>query len=118
MTIYIPAPGDIVEVEMDLPEDVRNEGTAPFLVISSKIVNENSHMAILCPIYSIEDVNEYLTDFEKERTIKVEMDNCLAYIVATRPISYDFLARDCGFVRKLNDDAYVIAQDNVQDLLF
>ena len=94
---YIPKQGDIVFLNFNPTKGHEQAGSRPAVVISTDIFNQNTKMAILCPITS--NTKEFPTYYKLEDTNKIHGSVLCEHI---RSIDYEI--RDLKFVEKLSDN--------------
>ena len=94
---YIPKQGDIVFLNFNPTKGHEQAGSRPAVVISTDIFNQNTKMAILCPITS--NTKEFPTHYKLKDTNKIHGSVLCEHI---RSIDYEI--RDLKFVEKLSDN--------------
>ena len=94
---YIPKQGDIVFLNFNPTKGHEQAGSRHAVVISTDIFNQNTKMAILCPITS--NTKEFPTHYKLEDTHKIHGSVLCEHI---RSIDYEI--RDLKFVEKLSDN--------------
>ncbi len=97
---YIPKQGDVVFLDFNPTKGHEQTGIAPAVIISTNIFNQNTKMAILCPITS--NNKEFPTHYPLEDTKKVHGSVLCEHI---RSIDYEI--RNLKFVEKLSDNDLV-----------
>ena len=93
---YIPKQGDIVYIDFSPIKGHEQAGYRPGIVISNNIFNENTNMAIICPITS--NSKEFPTHYVLKDTKFVYGAVLCEHI---RSIDYD--KRNMRFVEKASD---------------
>ena len=97
---YIPKQGDIVFLDFNPTKGHEQTGVRPAVVISTNIFNQNTKMAILCPVTS--NNKEFPTQYPLEGRKKVHGSVLCQHI---RSIDYEI--RNLKFVEKLSDNDLV-----------
>ncbi len=95
---YVPERGDIVWLNFDPQLGDEQSGRRPALVISPKIYNEKTGLALFCPITS--QVKNY--PFEVSLPANLEIDGV---ILADQIKNLDWKIRNAEFISKLPDIA-------------
>lgn len=95
---YVPERGDIVWLNFDPQLGHEQSGRRPALVISPKIYNEKTGLALFCPITS--QVKNY--PFEVNLPANLEIDGV---ILADQIKNLDWKIRNAEFISKLPDIA-------------
>lgn len=94
---YIPKQGDIVYLDLNPTKGHEQFGNGPAIVISNNIFNNNTKMAIVCPITS--NIKEFPTHYLLEDTKKIKGSVLCEHI---RSIDYD--VRKLQFIEKASDN--------------
>ncbi len=81
---YIPREKDIVSIDLSPSKGHEQNGSRPALVISSKVFNSFTHMALVCPISS--NTKEFPTHYLLTETNSVKGSVLCEHI---RSIDYD-----------------------------
>lgn len=97
---YIPSQGDIVLLDFDHTKGHEQKGFRPAIVISNNAFNQNTKLAIVCPITSNE--KEFPTHYLLEDSKKVHGSVLCEHI---RSIDYD--SRNLKFVEKTSDNDFL-----------
>ena len=93
---YIPQQGDIVLLDFNPTKGHDQKGYRPAIIVSNNIFNQNTKMAIVCPITSTE--KDFPTHYVLKGTQKVK-----GSVLCEHIRSIDFETRKIKFVEKLND---------------
>lgn len=97
---YIPKQGDIVFLDFNPTKGHEQKGIRPAVIVSNNVFNENTKMAMVCPITSNE--KEFPTHYNLEDTKKVHGSVLCEHI---RSIDYEI--RNLKFVEKLSDNDFI-----------
>lgn len=97
---YIPSHGDIVLLDFNNTKGHEQKGFRPAVVISNNVFNQNTKLAIVCPITSNE--KEFPTHYLLEDSKKVHGSVLCEHI---RSIDYD--SRNLKFVEKTSDNDFL-----------
>ena len=106
MVKYIPHERDIVYIDLSPIKGHEQEGKRPALVISSKLFNQFTNMALLCPISN--NNKSFPTHYELERTKKVK-----GSVLCEHLRSIDYNERNIEFIERCSQEEY----ENVTDLI-
>ena len=94
---YIPNQGDIVYLDFNPIKGHEQKGKRPAIVISSNVFNNNTKMAIVCPITSNEKY--FPTHYLLEDTKKI-----FGSVLCEHIRSIDFGIRNIKFIEKASDN--------------
>lgn len=94
---YIPKQGDIVLLDFNTIKGHEQKGYRPAIVVSKNIFNDNTNMAIVCPIST--NTKEFPTHYNLEDSIKVKGSVFCEHIR-----SVDFENRNLKFVEKASEN--------------
>jgi mRNA interferase MazF len=97
MKTYVPQKGDFIAVTFDPQSGHEQKGRRPALVVSNTLFNEQTGLAIVCP----------LTTTNRRYPFHVEVtDNphINGFIMVEQVKSIDFHARKIKFIGKASDD--------------
>ncbi len=97
---YIPEQGDIVYLNLEPTKGHEQSVIRPAVVISNNVFNENTKMAIVCPITSND--KEFPTHYKLEDTTKIQGSVLCEHI---RSIDYEY--RKLKFIEKLSNNDYI-----------
>ena len=97
---YIPKQGDVVFLNFNTIKGHEQSGFRPAVVISNNVFNQNTKMAIVCPITSND--KEFPTHYKLEDTKTVHGSVLCEHI---RSIDYEI--REMKFVEKLTDNDFI-----------
>ncbi len=93
MAAYIPAKGHFVILSFDPQSGHEQKGRRPALVISNRLFNKHTGLAIVCPITN--------TNRRIPFHIRIPPESSLTgYIMAEQVKSVDFVSRRIKFVEK------------------
>ena len=94
---YVPKQGDIVYLDLNPIKGHEQAGKRPAIVISSDVFNENTKMAIVCPITSN---NKYFpTHYLLEDSVKIK-----GSVLCEHIRSIDYENRNVTFVEKASNN--------------
>ena len=93
---YIPKQGDIVLLDFNPTKGHEQKGYRPAIIVSNNVFNQNTKMAIVCPITSNE--KDFPTHYVLKSAQKVK-----GSVLCEHIRSIDFETRKIKFVEKLND---------------
>lgn len=101
MAIYVPQKGDLIALTFDPQSGHEQKGRRPVLVISNYLFNENTGLAIVCPITT--------TNRQIPFHLAVPSSSKLTgYVMVDQIKSVDFRARKAKFIetapKELLDD--------------
>lgn len=97
---YVPKQGDIVYLDLNPIKGHEQAGKRPAIVISSDVFNENTKMAIVCPITSN---NKYFpTHYLLEDSVKIK-----GSVLCEHIRSIDYENRNVTFVEKSSSNDLV-----------
>lgn len=108
--VYVPDSGDIVWLSFNPQTGHEQAGRRPALVISPKLYNEKTHLAIFCPITS--QVKGY--PFEVKIPDGLEIDGV---ILADQIKNLDWKKRKAKFICKLPKSAFIETLSKINALL-
>lgn len=94
---YIPKQGDVVFLDFNPTVGHEQKGLRPAVVISTKIFNLNTKMAIVCPITSND--KEFPTHYKLEDTKKI-----YGSVLCEHIRSIDYEIRNLKFVEHLSEN--------------
>ena len=97
---YIPKQGDVVFLNFNPIKGHEQSGFRPAVVISNNVFNQNTKMAIVCPITSND--KDFPTHYKLENTKIVHGSVLCEHI---RSIDYEI--REIKFVEKLTDNDFI-----------
>ena len=97
---YIPKQGDIVFLDFKATKGHEQTGYRPAIVISNNVFNENTKMAIVCPITSNDKY--FPTHYILEDTRKVH-----GSVLCEHIRSIDYEKRKLRFVEKASDNDFL-----------
>ena len=93
--VYIPKRGDLVWINFSPQKGREQANKRPAVVISPKIYNEKTGLALMCPITS--QIKGYPFEFIlKEKKIK-------GAVLCDHIKNLDYKAREVSFIQKLKD---------------
>lgn len=95
---YIPEKGDIVEVNFDPQRGREQAGKRPAVIISPKIYNAKTGLAIMCPITSQKKGYPFEVDLS-------ETQNCKGVILADHVKNLDWKCRHAKLIEKISVSA-------------
>ena len=101
MAIYVPQKGDLIALTFDPESGHEQKGRRPALVISNYLFNENTGLAIVCPItHTNRQIPFHLTVPSSSKLT--------GYVMVDQIKSVDFRARKAKFIetapKELLDD--------------
>ncbi len=94
---YVPKQGDIVYIDLNPTKGHEQKGKRPAIIISNNIFNENTKMAIVCPITS--NIKEFPTHYILQNSTKVKGAVLCEHI---RSVGYE--VRKLEFIEKTSDE--------------
>jgi mRNA interferase MazF len=94
---YKPKQGDIIYLDFNPTKGHEQKGKRPAIVVSINVFNENTNMAIVCPITS--NMQEYPTHYLLEDTKKIK-----GKVLCEHIRSIDFKERNISFVEKASEN--------------
>ena len=94
---YVPKQGDIVYIDFSPVKGHEQSGYRPGIVISNNVFNNNTKMAIICPITS--NIKDFPTHYILEDTKYV-----FGAVLCEHVRSIDFEKRNMKFVEKASDN--------------
>ena len=97
---YIPKQGDVVFLDFNPIKGHEQKDFRPAIVISNNIFNQNTKMAIVCPITSNE--KEFPTHYKLEDT-----KNIHGSVLCEHIRSIDYEIRNLKFVEKLSENDFL-----------
>lgn len=107
--LYIPERGDLVWVDFNPQRGHEQAHKRPALVLSPKLYNEKSGLALLCP----------LTTHAKGYPFEVALDTGKVggVILSDQVRSLDWHARHVTFIQKLKPETLIEVQERIVQLL-
>lgn len=106
---YIPDRGDIVWLNFTPQAGHEQQGTRPALIISPKIYNKKTNLALCCPITS----SEKGYPFE----VKVKGKKIEGVILSDHLKNLDWKARKAKFIEKVSSSALEDCLDKISALI-
>ncbi len=97
---YIPKQGDVVFLDFNPTKGHEQSGFRPAVIISNNIFNENTKMAIVCPITS--NTKEFPTHYNLEDTKDVH-----GSVLCEHVRSIDCEMRNLKFVERLSNNDFL-----------
>ncbi|MFP4085007.1 MAG: type II toxin-antitoxin system PemK/MazF family toxin [Desulfonatronovibrio sp.] len=97
MASYIPDQGDIIAITFDPQSGHEQKGRRPVLVVSKKLFNESTGLAIVCPITNT--VREFPFHVPMPKDSKLT-----GFIMVEQVKSVDFRARHAKRIERHNYD--------------
>lgn len=97
---YIPKQGDIVFLDFNSTKGHEQKGFRPAVIISNNAFNDNTKMAIVCPITS--NNKEFPTHYILEDTKKIQ-----GSVLCEHIRSIDYEVRNLKFIEKLSDNDFL-----------
>ncbi len=97
---YIPKQGDIVFLDFNPTKGHEQTGIRPAVVVSTNIFNQNTKMAIVCPITS--NNKEFPTHYKLENS-----QNVHGSVLCEHIRSIDYETRNLKFVEKTSDNDFI-----------
>ena len=97
MAVYIPNQGDIVAITFDPQSGHEQKGRRPAFVVSKKLFNKNTGMAIVCPI-----TNTY-SGFPFPVPVP-ENSKLSGFIMVEQVKALDFRSRHLKLIEDKNED--------------
>ena len=94
---YIPKQGDIVYIDFSPVKGHEQSGYRPGIVISNNVFNNNTKMAIICPITS--NIKDFPTHYILEDTKYI-----FGAVLCEHVRSIDYEKRNMKFVEKASDN--------------
>lgn len=99
MVKYIPQERDIVYIDFSPIVGHEQMGKRPALVISSKLFNDFTNMAIVCPISNNTKIFPTHYELKKPKTIE-------GSVLCEHLRSVDYTERNVEFVERINDKEF------------
>lgn len=93
---YVPDRGDVVWISFSKQEGHEQRGRRPAFVVSSKLYNERSDLALMCPITSQEKTYAF--------EVPIRIEKIRGVILTDQLRSIDWRARRVTFSVKAGDD--------------
>lgn len=106
MVKYIPQERDIVYIDLSPIKGHEQNGKRPALVLSGKLFNQFTNMAILCPISL--NTKSFPTHYELTKLKKIK-----GSVLCEHIRSIDYVERNIEFIERCNQEEF----DNVLDLV-
>ncbi len=97
---YVPEQGDIILLDFNPTKGHEQAGFRPAVVISNNAFNQNTKLAIVCPITSNE--KEFPTHYLLEDSKKVH-----GSVLCEHIRSIDYESRNLKFVEKTSDNDFL-----------
>ena len=97
---YVPEQGDIILLDFNPTKGYEQTGFSPAVVISNNAFNQNTKLAIVCPITSNE--KEFPTHYLLEDSKKVH-----GSVLCEHIRSIDYESRNLKFVEKTSDNDFL-----------
>lgn len=94
---YIPKQGDIVFLDFKPTKGHEQTGYRPGIVVSNNVFNENTKMALICPITN--NLKEFPTHYILENS-----KNIKGSVLCEHIRSIDYESRNVRFVEKASDN--------------
>ena len=94
---YVPSQGDIVYLDFDPTKGHEQKRQRPAIVVSNKVFNLNTGLALLCPISS--NIKEFPTHYILEDSKKIKGSVFCEHL---RSINYNY--RRIKFIEKASDN--------------
>jgi mRNA interferase MazF len=94
---YIPGRGDIVWIDFNPQFGHEQQGRRPAVVISPKLYNSKTHLALLCPVTS--QIKGYPYEVAIHPKSKIN-----GVILSDQIKSLDWQSRNAEFIESLDDD--------------
>ena len=107
---YIPEKGDIVWLEFDPQKGYEQKGRRPALVLTPKIYNQKTKLAIFCPITS--KIKGYPFEVLLPANFPLK-----GVILVDQIKSLDWKRRKAQFICKLNEDLFKTVLEKIFLLL-
>jgi mRNA interferase MazF len=97
MKPYVPKKGDFVAVTFDLQSGHEQKGRRPALTVSNTLFNEQTGLAIVCPLTT--------TDRRYPFHVAVANDpNITGFVMVEQVKSIDYRARKTKFIGRASDE--------------
>lgn len=97
MAQYIPKKGDFVALSFDPQSGHEQKGRRPALVISNRLFNKHTGLALVCPITN--------TSRKIPFHVQVPLNSSLSgYIMAEQVKSVDYLSRKAKLIEKVSEE--------------
>ena len=100
MNKYIPKKGDFVIMTFDPQSGHEQKGRRPAIVISNRLFNQATGLAIVCPITNTSRNIPFHVPLPKELTLS-------GYIMVEQVKSIDYKSRKVKFIEKAPDDVLI-----------
>ena len=97
MPVYIPNQGDIVAITFDPQSGHEQKGSRPAFVVSKKLFNSSTGMAIVCPITSTDRKFPFHVPVPKS-------GNLTGFIMVEQVKSVDFRSRRVKRIEQSNEE--------------
>ena len=106
---YVPDRGDIVWIDLDPTVGREQNGRRPALVLSSRLVNNKSGLALMCPI----------TSSRKGYPFEIPMvgETISGVILTDHVRSIDWTSRYLSFAERIDPDVLKIVQSYIVALV-
>lgn len=106
---YVPERGDIVWVNFSPTKGHEQSGVRPALIVSRKIYNQKSHLALVCPITS--QAKSY--SFE----VSVVSPHIKGVVLADQVRSIDWKNRQVEFIDKISNQTIMEVHERLLRLI-
>lgn len=93
MAQYIPNKGDFILLTFDPQSGHEQKGRRPAIVVSNKIFNKATGLAIVCPITNTNRKSPFHIDISNESKLS-------GFIMAEQVKSIDYTSRQISFIEK------------------
>ncbi len=106
---YVPDRGDLVWINFNPQSGREQKGKRPALVISPKMYNNKTGLALMCPI----------TSHEKGYPFEVSVENkkIKGFVLADQLRTLDWQARKVKYITKIKDEALLETQEKILALV-
>jgi mRNA interferase MazF len=95
MAAYIPAKGDLIAVTFDLQSGHEQKGRRPALVISNDLFNQQTGMAIVCPITNTQRNIPFHIALPEESSVT-------GFVMVEQVKAIDFRSRGARHIEKIS----------------
>ena len=97
MKVYVPKKGDFIAVTFDPQSGHEQKGRRPALVVSNTLFNEQTGLAIVCPLTTTDRGYPFHVAITDDPRLK-------GFVMVEQVKSIDFRARQAKHIGKASDD--------------
>ena len=97
MKVYTPKKGDLIAVTFDPQSGHEQKGRRPALVVSNTLFNEQTGLAVVCPLTTTDRGYPFHVAVAENRDVK-------GFVMVEQVKSIDYRARRAKLIGKASDD--------------